>query len=334
MQSEKDFLLSQIADVLSNLQSLVSQLSTVQIQEDERPDENSKVKLLCQNIVAPSLKVMSNDLLHTFAYDCDVSSTSDEEDASSVTSQSSQYCLLSCWDITEDYPVQPVSDSQNEIIKFIPQECSFVNKMKTYVSFFDNVYTEEKSSQLKQKILDENVFPEFQSMWRHSIVGDLFIQNPDSAQISTTTSPTPEIVFETIDFSRVNVRNMANIPKPASCPVHGCSEDPKFYSEIVKLDSVDYYGRHYTSPCRHQTSAPFGSLFGYQTDDGIVPVPDTPVHGHVWSDQLRDWVLHAVFPDDCSPAPAPWRGTRSPTTRPPSTRRGWSTSRPRREGKG
>ena len=124
MQSEKDFLLSQIADVLSNLQSLVSQLSTVQIQEDERPEENSKVKLLCQNIVAPSLKFMSNDLLHTFAYDCDVSSTSDEEDASSVTSQSS---LLSCWDITEDYPVQPVSDSQNEIIKFIPQECSFVN---------------------------------------------------------------------------------------------------------------------------------------------------------------------------------------------------------------
>ena len=229
-------------------------------------------------------------------------------------------------------PVQPVSDSQIEIIKFIPQECSFVNKIKSFVSSFNNVYTKEKSSQLKQEVLDENVFPDFQQMWK--FVGDLFVQNPDSAQISTMTSPTPEIVYKTIDFSKVNVRNMANIPKPSSCPVHGCSNDPKFYTEIVKLDSVDYYGRHYTSPCRHQTSAPFGSLFGYQTNDGIVPVPDTPVHGHVWSDQLRDWVLHAVFPDDCSPAPAPWRGTRSPTTRPPSTRRGWSTSRPRREGKG
>ena len=324
--SEKKFLLSQIADVLSKCQSLVSMLSTAQCQEEE---SILNVKDLCQKITAPSLNLMSKDVLHTLAYDCDVSSTSDEEDVSSVTSQSS---LLS-WDLTEDYPVQPVSDSQIQIVrKSIPKQCSFVNKMKTFISSFNNVYTKEKSSQLKQEVLDENVFPDFQQMWK--FVGDLFVQNPDSAQISTTTSPTPEIVYKSIDFSKVNVRNMANIPKPTSCPVHGCSNDPKFYTEIVKLDSVDYYGRNYTAPCRHQSTAPFGSQFGYRTNDGIVPVPDTPVHGHVWSDHLRDWVLHAVFPDDCSPAPAPWRGTRSPTTRPPSTRRGWSTSRPRREGKG
>ena len=207
-------------------------------------------------------------ILHTLAYDCDVSSTSDE-DVSSVTSQSS---LLS-WDLTEDYPVQPVSDSQIQIVRnYIPKQCSFVNKMKTFISSFDNVYTKEKSSQLKQQILDENVFPDFQQMWK--FVGDLFVQNPDSAQISTTTSPTPEIVYKSIDFSKVNVRNMANIPKPTSCPVHGCSNDPKFYTEIVKLDSVDYYGRNYTAPCRHQATAPFGSQFGYKTNDGIVPVPD------------------------------------------------------------
>ena len=304
LRSEKNFILSQVEIVLSELQSLVSKLNSVQCEDEE-------------------------------------------ESMSDVTNIS--------WDSSQDFPVYSMSNAFYTLVfpessdeedfeigqencqrKSVNKECSFVNKINAFItsSFPNAVYNKERSDQIRQNILDKNVFPEFQSMWRHSIVGDLFIQNPDSAQISTTTSPTPEIVFKTIDFSRVNVRNMANIPKPASCPVHGCSEDPKFYSEIVKLDSVDYYGRHYTSPCRHQTSAPFGSLFGYQTDDGIVPVPDTPVHGHVWSDQLRDWVLHAVFPDDCSPAPAPWRGTRSPTTRPPSTRRGWSTSRPRREGKG
>ena len=63
---DREYLLSQIAAVLSDLQRLVSQLSTVQIEEKEV----SKVKILCQKITAPSLNFVSNDLLHTFAYDC------------------------------------------------------------------------------------------------------------------------------------------------------------------------------------------------------------------------------------------------------------------------
>ena len=186
----------------------------------------------------------------------------------------------------------------------------------------------------ENRLSNDAFFAEFQSLWRHSIVGDLFIQNPEANENCTTTTSAPEIRYKTVDFSRVNVRSIANVPKPTTFPIHGCSEDPKFYSEIVKLDSVDYYGRHYTRPCRHQTSTPFGSQFGYQTNDGIVPVPSSPVHGYVWSDELRDWILHAIHPDECSPARAPWTGPRSETRRTPSTRRGWQTSRPRREGKG
>ena len=167
-------------------------------------------------------------------------------------------------------------------------------------------------------------------MWRHSIVGDLFIQNPDSTQVSTTTSPDPEIVYKTIDFSKVNVRNMANIPKPNYFPIHGVSNDPEFYIKTYWSKGFEYDKKemNFFKP------SPHGSIYGYQTNDGIVPVPDAPVHGHVWSDHLHNWVLHAIYPEE-RPAPrAPWTGPRSPTTRPPSTRRGWSTSRPRREGKG
>ena len=46
---DREYLLSQIAAVLSDLQCLVSQLSTVQIEENEV----SKVKILCQKITAP-----------------------------------------------------------------------------------------------------------------------------------------------------------------------------------------------------------------------------------------------------------------------------------------
>ena len=136
-------------------------------------------------------------------------------------------------------------------------------------------------------------------------VGDLFIQKPDDSDDSAQISTTPEIVYKSIDFSKVNVRNMANVPKPTSYPVHGVSNDPDFYSKIVKLDYIDYWGNQRTLESSFKKKAPFGSLYGYQTNEGIVPVPDVPVHGHVWSDHLHDWVLHAVFPDDCSPAPAP-----------------------------
>ena len=313
---EKNILLSQIAGVLSDLNCLVSKLMSVKCQ-----DEDDQVK------------------------------SYPEEDVSSVSSQESGSLL---WDTTEDFPVYlpppplslnlffPDSNSDDEseslqmcqsVNKSKPEKCSFVQKIESFISsnFPSNVY--DKLKMKENRLNNDAFFAEFQSLWRHSIVGDLFIQNPEANENCTTTTSAPEIRYKTVDFSRVNVRSIANVPKPTTFPIHGCSEDPKFYSEIVKLDSVDYYGRHYTRPCRHQTSTPFGSQFGYQTNDGIVPVPSSPVHGYVWSDELRDWILHAIHPDECSPARAPWTGPRSPTRRPPPTRRGWQTSRPRREGK-
>ena len=314
---EKNILLSQIAGVLSDLNCLVSKLMSVKCQ-----DEDDQVK------------------------------SYPEEDVSSVSSQESGSLL---WDTTEDFPVYlpppplslnlffPESNSDDEsgsiqlcqsviVNKAEPEECPFVKKIESFISsnFPNNIFSEERSAQLRQKRLDEKIIPEFQCLLQN--VGDLFIQNPESTEICTTTSSVPEIQYKTVNLSNVNVRNLANIPKPTSFPIHGCSEDPKFYSEKLVL-SVDYYG-HARTATGHQKSLPFGFLYGYQTNEGIVPVPSTPVNGHIWSHDLRDWVLYAVYPDECSAGRAPRTGTRSPTTRPTSTRRGWSTSRPRREGKG
>ena len=258
-KKEKEFILSQVQIVLSECQQLVSQLSQVQCQEEDCPDD----------------------------------------DVSSISSQQSHDLL---WDTSEDFPVYTAptpsvfynlvyteeeldeeifSELENCQIpkKSLVKECSFVNKINAFISsnFPDNVFSKERSEQLNQKRLDESIIPEFQCLLQN--VGDLFIQNPEPNEICTTTTPTSEIVFKTIDFSRVNVRNMANIPKPNYFPIHGVSNDPEFYKKTHWVKGFEYDKKeiNYFKP------APHGSKYGYQTNDGIVPVPDSPVHGHVWS---------------------------------------------------
>ena len=322
LQSEKNFLLSQIQIVLSQLESLVSQLNSTECHED-----------------AEAVKVLSNV------------ESAHEDDVSSVSSQQSHDLL---WDTSEDFPVYSptpgafyslyYSDSDeelsNEEIKSQSTECqivrkpevekcSFLKKILTFLesSFPTNVYCQQKSSQVRKEWLNEGVFIDFQSMWRSAIVGDLFGQNPEATESCTTPPPAPPVVrYNTIDFSKVNVRSIANIPRPEHQAVHGCSQDPKFYSESVVL-SYDYYNRPHTLESSHKKTKPFGSLYGYQTNIGVVPVPDTPVHGYIWCHDSGAFVLHAMDPAESSTAPPRtlWTRTRGSTTRTPSTRRRWPT---------
>ena len=310
---DKEFLLSQVQIILSECQRLVFQLSSVQCQEDS-----------------------------DFAKCPDVKSSPDD-DVSSVTSKQS-YNLL--WDTSEDFPVYSATPSvyynlafpdesfEDETIsnleycqipkKSFAEKCSFVSKINDFISssFPNNVFTQEKSAQLRQERLNESVFIDFQPMWNN--VDDLFVQIQDDTSVCTTATSAPEIVYKTIDFSKVNVRNMSNIPKPNYFPIHGVLNDPEFYKKTYWVKGFEYEKKeiNYFKP------SPHGSIYGYQTNDGIVPVPDVPVHGHVWSDHLHNWVLHAVYPEERPAARAPWTGPGPPTRRrPPSTRRGWPTSR-------
>ena len=116
----------------------------------------------------------------------------------------------------------------------------------------------------------------------------------------------------TIDLTKVNQFFLRNIPKPEYFPILGCSNDPEFYSdERIKTDIVDYYGNRQTLPPRHKQKAPFGSLYGYKTDVGIIPVPNQSIFGHVWKGRDGEgWVLQAQV-DDGVPAGGSW----SPTPR-------------------
>ena len=305
LKREKDFILSQVASVLSDLQSLVSKLNSIQCHDEEEESKSDVTNI-------------SWDSSHDFPV--------------YSTTPSAFYSLVFPESSDEEIEMLPVNDCQEKPV----HEDSFVNKILNFISsnFPNNVYNEEKGAKIRKVQLNAAVCEDFHCMWNN--VGDLLKQKPDSDENCTTLPPaTPAIKYKSIDFAKVNVRNMANIPKPTSFPVYGCSPEPKFYTEVVKVDYWDYYGNQRTFESSFIRKAPFGSLYGYETNVGIVPVPDTPAHGHVWSDQLHNWVLHAVFPEECSATRAPSAGSRFPTTsRPPSTRRGGRTSRPRREGKG
>ena len=297
LRSEKNFILSQVASVLSELQCLVSKLNSVQC-EDEEESMSDVANISWDSSQDFPVYSMSN-AFYTLAFP----ESSDEE----------------------DFKISQVNCQRKSVNK----ECSFVNKIKAFItsSFPNAVYNKERSDQIRQDILNENICPEFQSMWRHSNVGDLFIQKPeDSIPINTTANPAPEIKYRTVDFSKLNVRNIKNIPRPELYPIHGCSEDPEFYVKTYWAGGFEYEKKGVT----YYKSSPHGSVYGYRTNVGIVPVPTTPVYGYVWSDHdganlSADWVLHAIFPEERSESRAT-RPTPRWTTprRPPSSRR-WPT---------
>ena len=92
---ERDFLLGKIAEVLSDLQRLVCQLNSVQIEEEV---SKSNVKILCQNVVAPSLNAVSNDVKYSIAFDCDLTSDENQprghEENEEARHYYSDYCTM------------------------------------------------------------------------------------------------------------------------------------------------------------------------------------------------------------------------------------------------
>ena len=133
-----------------------------------------------------------------------------------------------------------------------------------------------------------DVEAEFYSLWTHSNVGDLFASAKAG---SPSADPPPSL--PTINMNEIN-KNMLKRIDVIKLPVHGCSPDPKFYTEIVVTDSLDYYGRPYTLANSHRKSEPFGSLPAVLTDVGPVALPDEPFFGHTWSGD--NWIVKAEYP--------------------------------------
>ena len=99
-----------------------------------------------------------------------------------------------------------------------------------------------------------------------------------------------------IDLSKVNYSfRVRNLPDPFKFPIKGCSQDPNFYD--IKYRSENK--RNYYTWDVESREYPHGYMYGYNTDVGIVPVPEEPVHGYVFKDG-HGWILHAEVDDGTS----------------------------------
>ena len=92
--------------------------------------------------------------------------------------------------------------------------------------------------------------------------------------------------------------NKSSLPKPEDFPIQGASEDPDFYNK--KKTTKFMYERgvvrstYEVFAFSEDEVAPFGSLPGVKTNLGVVSMPAKPVRGYLWSQEDKDWVVHAV----------------------------------------
>ena len=141
-----------------------------------------------------------------------------------------------------------------------------------------------------------------------------------------------------VNWDKVNQGAMKRFPKPSWQPIFSVSPSPSFYEKsckcpaiIVKYHRDGEVRQPYVCGCPTQFTLqnPFGVLPGYITNLGVVPVPDSPVHGYIWDQASYDWILHAEFSTSgsaYSPAIPPGRqfwepGTRGETERKEETAR-------------
>ena len=74
--------------------------------------------------------------------------------------------------------------------------------------------------------------------------------------------------------------------------------DPNFYLDLTKYKTADHHRTHYytgTIPLRI-TKEECGCArcvppFGLMTDMGVIPMPDTSVHGYRWDEIAASWVI-------------------------------------------
>ena len=103
-----------------------------------------------------------------------------------------------------------------------------------------------------------------------------------------------------VEWSSLNANYLRNMPRPQPFPIASCSIDPSFYTTIIPTyetcDARDIGCGRFTITHQNllfETKNPFGTLYGFMTDVGVLPVPTFPVHGFLCDAEMGVWVIGA-----------------------------------------
>ena len=116
---------------------------------------------------------------------------------------------------------------------------------------------------------------------------DLYLQK--NARPPPIHSPT--LQQPCVDWTSLHPSQYRNLPTPEKFSVQGCSQKPSFYTETEE-DIYSSYLRKVLSweKKRH----PFDALFGFQTNLGVVAVPDQPLFGYRCCPVSGIWMIDAT----------------------------------------
>ena len=143
---------------------------------------------------------------------------------------------------------------------------------------------------------------EFASMWRS--LPNLYEEKEMTNQ---------KIIRPKVAWHKVNPSALRRFTRPGMFPIMSVSPRPSFYGKscdcatnpvfktsvlatVHMLERRPGPARLCPCPTEFERDHPFGSLPGYRTNLGVVPIPDTPMFGHIWDHEVSDWVLHAEIP--------------------------------------
>ena len=134
----------------------------------------------------------------------------------------------------------------------------------------------------------------FGALWK------LYLAPTPNIQAIQVPNPCP-----TVNLSLVNNFLLRNLPKPTLIPIQGAPQDPHFY-EGTFPQRYAYHGPYHHTPYNEGCACvlcdpPFGRMWGFKTDQGVVRIPTEPVHGYIWLDgggrhPSGEWVLAAMRP--------------------------------------
>ena len=163
---------------------------------------------------------------------------------------------------------------------------------------------------------------EFASVWKN--VSSIFSEDEGS-------NHSKETILPKVAWEKVNVGGLKKLPSPKKFPILSASLDPTFYLKDCSCQKTKEGILCACTVCdarqaKYLRVYPHGFVYGFPTNLGVIPVPDTPMFGHVWDDSSSSWMLHAeISPDDTPPSyPSEKRGRTPPRRRSRgSPRRTW-----------
>ena len=304
--SEKNVMLSEISTILEVCKSLVSRLSSqdVEVSVKSAP-ANTQLFSLCsddemwwdQSDVSGQMSfdpnnnnltveaILDDSMLDDVKlFPSDISDEEDDDDRDDSIAVRVKLRKLAQHQTSSS--VSSVPDEQNQ--QLATSHDSFIEKMTRFINLSSpgHIFNVKKSMRRTKRKAAKMVHPELISVWRN--VGDLF-----DPRISVPSSP--DLSIPIVDWSRVNQRFISNIPTPSPQPKHGVSNHPPFYKETKYVSQAD---------CKeglfHLSKAPFGSELGYLTSAGVISHSSNTnsIHGYVWSDSFQKFILHAKFPGE------------------------------------